>query len=165
MSEKDACEDCAVIHVLALQTWKSDRSEQRALYLDAVLCRVKHGENGIFLCPLPKNFQCLLLTYDGHSAVTFIKNLSDTSTFFLSGCKSTMIAILLLLKILTFTVTEFPLLSYLSVTLNTVKSLYNSSQLTQAPPSGFITPILTPFSLCWIDALQDYPIVKLDVTS
>lgn len=164
MSEKDTSEDakyCAVTHVLALQTWKYDRSEQRALYLDAVLCRVKHGKYGIFVCPLPKNFQCLFLTYDGHSAVTFIKNQLDTSTFFLSGCKSTMIAILLLLKILTFTVTEFPLLSYYSVTLNSVKSLYNSSQLTQAPPPGFITPILIPFSSCWIDALQDSPTVKL----
>lgn len=148
MSEKDASENgkyCAVIHVLTLQTWKSNRSEQRPQYLDAVLCRVKHGEYDIFLCPLPKNSQCLLLTYDTHTAVTFIKNLLDTNTFSLSGHKSIVIAILLLLKILTLIVPEFPLPTYCSVTPNTVKSLYNSSQLTKEPPSGFITSILTHF--------------------
>lgn len=109
---------------------------------------MKHGEHDIFLCPLPKNSHCWLLAYDGHSALTFIKNLLDTSTFFLSGHKSTMIVILLLLKIIIFIVTEFLLPLNCSAMLNTVKSTIMLYYFNNNPFFLMLDWFLTGFPCC-----------------
>lgn len=104
-------------------------------------------ENMVFFCPLPKNSQCLVLTFDGHSVIFFIKGATQHENYF-PECLSTITAVILHEKNLAFTVTEFPLPSYSSVTLHTVRSFCNSSQLTPAPPAGFITSVWPTFSLC-----------------
>lgn len=74
-------------------------------------------ESGTFLYSLPKNFQCLFMTFDkSNSAVAFIKSFIKQQHLALTASSSAMTLTLLCVKIL-LTFTEFPLPSQYAVTL------------------------------------------------
>lgn len=93
------------------------RKGQRSHQLNTVICGQKHGESGTFLYSLPKNFQCLFMTFDkSNSAVAFIKSFIKQQHLALTASSSAMTLTLLCVKIL-LTFTEFPLPSQYAVTL------------------------------------------------
>lgn len=89
---------------------------QRSHQLNAVICGQKYGESGTFLYSLPQNFHCLFMTFDRHSAITFIKSFVKHQHLSLTASSSATTLTLLCVKIL-FTFTEFPLPSQYAVTL------------------------------------------------